>query len=185
MWGVRPRARIAQSGEMMSRVLVFIALIALIAAVPVSHVVAAKAEKVSVCHVNSANTPGSYAYDYSYSVDYTDLNPNDAIDWNDYDREYETAYEVTYHLGQVIEVSENALDAHLGHGDSTVFYALTEYAADWISSLDDIDYEYSYSYSYTYPNYYSYEYEYEYSRDGTSGVVKNADCYWTSIEYPD
>ena len=166
----------------MKRVFVFALLAGLVLAIPMSHVFAAKEAKVEICHVNSANSAGSYTYHYHNSRDYTDLNPNDGIDYNRYDYFYGYEYTYTYHLGRVIEVAESAVDAHVAHGDSASFNELTDYWADWITSLDDIDYSNTYEYSYTSPGHFVREFERESSRDGTSGVNKNANCWWRTYE---
>ena len=164
-------------GVSMKRVFVFALLAGLVLAIPMSHVFAAKEAKVEICHVNSANSAGSYTHVGSSMTDYTDLNPNDGTDYNQYDYSNEYDYTVTYNLGRVIEVAASAVDAHVAHGDSTVWYELTENAADYFTSMDDLDGSDSYDYSGTYAGYYSWVSHSEYTRDGTSAVIKNANCY--------
>ena len=166
----------------MKRVFVFALLAGLILAIPLSHVFAAKEAKVEICHVNSANSAGSLTYVGSYMADYTDLNPNDGYDYDQLDYSIEYDYTYTYHLGRVIEVAASAVDAHVAHGDSASWNELDEFWADYITSMDDLDDSYSYDYSYTSAGYYSYEYHSEYTRDGTSGVNKNANCWFTSYQ---
>ncbi len=132
--------------------------------------------KVDICHVNSSNSPGVYAYDYERTYKYT--YDNGTV----YDYGYTSGYSNTYHLGRVISVAESAVEAHVAHGDSTTFNDLTESTEDYITSLEDLNYNYSYYYSYDYGSY-LYEYGYSYGLDNTNAVVRNANCYWTAYEY--
>ena len=96
----------------MKRMLVLLCVVAFLIALPMSHAVfAGKAEKVAICHLNSAN-------------DVLDLEPFGVIAF-----------------GKEVEVSENALDAHLAHGDSTQYLLLTEEVRDLIEArvLDSFD----------------------------------------------
>ncbi len=77
----------------MKRLIIVVCVAGLLAALPMSHLVAAgkgPAPKVDICHVTD-------------SVDGLGAGGN-----------------VTLIVGHVINVSENAVDAHLAHGDSTV-----------------------------------------------------------------
>lgn len=78
----------------MKRLLVMLCVVAFLAALPLSHIaMAAPAEKVFICHVNSANDI---------------LGP--------------PAIPAVFVFGRVIEVADSAVAAHLAHGDSTLFY---------------------------------------------------------------
>jgi hypothetical protein len=154
----------------MRRFVLLLGLLALVVALPATHTVFAKATKVDVCHVNSANQPGLYNYSYLYRYDYDE---GYSYAWY----EYHYDYHLTYHLGQVIQVSESAVDAHVAHGDSIEFFALTESAVDYITSLEDWNEFYEYTYEGSY-----YTYTYQRVRDNTNAVVKNADCYWSTYE---
>ena len=74
---------------MRKTVIVLMVLAALLLVLPVGGAVAKPAPKVDICHVNGANTP------------LVDVVPG-----------------LTMYFGQVISVSENALPAHLAHGDA-------------------------------------------------------------------
>jgi len=85
----------------MKRMLVLFCVVAFLIALPMSHsVFAGKADKVAICHLNSAN-------------DVIDLGPFGVIAF-----------------GKEIEVSGNALDAHLAHGDSVDYLPLPEELRD-------------------------------------------------------
>jgi len=81
----------------MKRLLILLCVAGLLAAIPLSHVAAAKKpEKVAICHINSAN---------------------DVVVLDD-------GTVITY--GRVIEVSEKAIEAHEAHGDSTEFSTISK-----------------------------------------------------------
>ena len=164
----------------MHRLAILLALVALVVAVPATHTVFAKATKVDVCHVNSANQPGIYSYDWVSDYIY-----ENKISGYTYEYHYDYTYTITYHLGKVTSVAEDAVDAHVAHGDSTRFYALSDAMSDWIEALGDYgtDYEYGPNVIDT-PTYYRYYY-YKRTWNNESGVVKNADCYWTTYERVD
>jgi hypothetical protein len=83
----------------MKRLCVMLCVAGMLAAIPLCGVASAAKKapaKVQICHVNSAN-------DVVYFDDGTMMV-----------------------FGRVIEVSENAVDAHLAHGDSLVFIPMNE-----------------------------------------------------------
>ena len=172
----------------MTRITIFAGLIALIVALPASHILAAKPEKVSICHVNSSNSPGSRGYDYFSGIDYTDLHPNDGIDWNRFDRVFsDFTVTTTYNLGRVIEVDASAVDAHLAHGDSLFYFEPSDAYLDFISTIEDtLPPDSSSTFSFTSPNRYSYL-RTLFSREwfGTNAGVGNANCAWNTFERVD
>jgi hypothetical protein len=92
----------------MKRVLFVVCVVAFLAALPASHFALANgpAAKVFICHVNSANGVG---------IDPASGDP--------------------VFFGRVIEVSENAIAAHLAqHGDSTEFVTFDKADYDWIEA---------------------------------------------------
>lgn len=142
---------------MMRRASILFAVVASIAILPTLHTAqATPAAKVQVCHLNSSNTPATRTYDYEYHYNTTDL---------------EYHYDYTYSFGRVIEVNENAVDAHVEHGDSTSFGMLTEYLVEYFETWDQYDYSYSYD---ARPGL---DYYYSSSSDFTNGEINNADCY--------
>ena len=80
----------------MKRFLVLLAMVAMLLAAPMAHLASAKPikKKVDICHVNSAND--------------IILVPKRGL----------------VAFGKVISVSENAVPAHVAHGDSAVFFSL-------------------------------------------------------------
>ena len=96
----------------MKRLIVILCVVGFAAALPMSHsALAAKkapAAKVRICHVNSANDVVVFNETYSAM------------------------------LGRVTEVSENAVNAHLAHGDSEVFFPLSEEVRTWIEEVYEI-----------------------------------------------
>ena len=152
----------------MRRLALLIALVALVVAIPATHTVFAKAVKVDVCHLNSANQAAVISYDYQYDYVYPAYG---------YDYHYNYSYSYTYQMGMVISVDENAVDAHVAHGDSVYFNELTEYWANFFQNLDD--YYTDYEYEYEDANYYYY---YSSDYNNTNAVVKNADCWFYSAE---
>ena len=110
----------------MNRLFVFLAVVALVIALPVTHEAFAgnNNTKVEICHVNSSNSPGVYDLTYTYY--------------------YSGGYTYTYPVGRVIEVNASAVAAHVAHGDSTYFYPLDEYTINWLESLEGLNGSYYY-----------------------------------------
>jgi hypothetical protein len=80
----------------MKRLLLVACILAFLAALPASHLALAchgPASKVSICHVNSANGVG-----------------------------FDATTGAQVFFGRVINISENAVAAHLAHGDSLSYY---------------------------------------------------------------
>ena len=90
------------------RIALFVGLAALIVLIPITHVQAKKAEKVDICHVNSAN-------------DVFDAGPFGVLAF-----------------GKVISVSENSVAAHEKHGDSQLFGPVTDDLRDALELFLDI-----------------------------------------------
>ena len=125
----------------MRRFALLLAVVALIVIVPATHAVFAGGVKVDVCHINSANQPAIIHYDYVY--DYYLFNYVTGLPSESHSVR---SYTATYTLGKVISVDEDAVDAHVAHGDTTLFLplndataALLEHIADGYS---DIEYEF-------------------------------------------
>ena len=155
----------------MRRLVLFLGLMAIIIAIPATHdVFAAKMDKVSICHVNSSNTPGERMYSYGYEYDYA--NP----DYTDYTYWYTQTW--TYHLGREISVNGNAVEDHVAHGDSTSYSALGDMTAASLESLENGNNFYEYSYDYGYM-----VYSYWRGYQNTNAVVTNANCYWVTYEF--
>ena len=151
----------------MSRFIVIAAIAAFVIAVPMTHTADAGGNtKVDVCHVNSANSPGTVSYDYgtTYSYPYQGYSYSNSVSY-------------TYHVGKVISVDESAVQTHVDDGDSTWFYESDD--LDWIESLEDYsDSSYTYTYYVGYPYYTYYTCTSWTTYDNTNGVNKNANCYW-------
>ncbi|MCK6459212.1 MAG: hypothetical protein L6Q95_04875 [Planctomycetes bacterium] len=146
----------------MKRFVVLAAVAVLVIGLPLAHdAVAAKNVKVTICHLNSSNTPAVYSYSYWES-------------WYGY--EYSVAYEQTYYLGNMIEVDESAIAAHVGHGDpgpalGYEWAPLDDYAAEYLTTLEDYNGYFEFDYRPDWDYYGWYEY------DNVNAVIKNADCY--------
>jgi hypothetical protein len=94
----------------MKRLACLSAIAAFLLALPLLHLAHSKpATKVDVCHVNSAN---------------------DTLDLGD---------EGVYAFGRVISVSENAVPAHLNHGDSLAFFTFDKDDREAIEDAYDIN----------------------------------------------
>lgn len=90
----------------MKRLLILLCVAGLLAAIPLSHVaVAAK----------KTGQPPKVAICHLNSA-------NDVV----------VLEELVIAYGRVIEVSENAVAVHEAHGDSTVYFEMSEEARDWI-----------------------------------------------------
>jgi hypothetical protein len=150
-------ARKRAGGAFMKRLMVLAAVAALVLALPLTHdAFAAKDVKVTICHVNSSNTPAVISYSYwEYYYGYV----------------YSGAYETTYYLGNMIEVDESALPAHYGHGDPNAWAPLNDWVVEYLTTLEDYNGYYEYDYRPTYDYYGWYEY------NNVNAVIKNADCY--------
>ena len=97
----------------MKRLIVVLCVAGLLAALPLSHLVAARpAPKVEICHI----TPN-----YAPSVPFQWIFPNN---W------------VVAHYGHIISVSENAAQAHYDHGDPVPVF-LTEDFDQFIPGFDN------------------------------------------------
>ncbi len=138
----------------MRRLILFVALAALIVALPATHdVFAKKMPKVKICHVNSSNSAGLLDFKFLPNV-------------------------ISFNFGRVISVDASAVDAHVAHGDRAKYFftpdskhighwAITcpktwDKYVDWAQSLEDMK-----------PVFFF---------DNTNAVVKNANCSWISIE---
>ena len=98
----------------MRRLLVVLCVVGFVVALPMSHLAFAArggAPKVEICHI----TPN-----YAPSEAFPFLSPNNVV---------------VALYGHVIEVSENAADAHYGHGDPTAVFM----TADWAGIIPGFD----------------------------------------------
>jgi hypothetical protein len=156
--------------DLMRRLVLLLGLMALVVALPASHGAFAKSTKVDVCHVNAGNQAGFYG-----TVDDVKVKTDGVWQYN-----YTYIKGYTWRLGKVISVSEDAVDAHVAHGDSTWFYALTDERADYIESFDIYD-QVLYVVEYGDPDGDDYYYHRS-AREGIPGRVTNADCYWVTYD---
>jgi hypothetical protein len=145
----------------MNRLFVFLAVVALVIALPVTHDAFAgnNNTKVEICHVNSANSPAVVSYTY----------------WDNFCGSYYKSgpYTTTYVLGRVIEVDESAVDTHLANGDAQYFSALDDYWTGYLTSVEEniVDVTYSHYHS---CGLHSWGYDYT----NTNAVIKNANCWF-------
>jgi hypothetical protein len=152
----------------MKRLALFVAIVAVAVLVPATHGLLAKpANKVDVCHLNSSNQPGVIQEDVAYFEI-----------WGGYEYSYSYSLTSTYFVGRVISVDESAVPAHVAGGDSTWFYALDEYTADALTSLEDWQ-DYYYDWYWDDMNYGWYSVDYT----NTNAVITNANCYFYTATY--
>ncbi len=152
----------------MKRVALFVAIVAVAIMVPATHGLLAKpASKVDVCHLNSSNEPGVIREVGSYFEVYGGF-------------EYSWSWSATstYFLGRVISVAQSAVPAHVAGGDSTWFYALDEWTADALTSLEDWE-DCFYEWYWDDENYGWYSVDYT----NTNAVITNANCYFYTFSY--
>ena len=157
----------------MRRLILFMALAALIVALPATHdVFAKKMPKVKICHVNSSNSPAVKDVRWDYEKVYR------AFPLRPITRSGRVV--TTYHLGRVIMVSRNAMATHVAHGDSPRFASLTRRGAAMLTSLEDRE-TFSRSWMGFDPGFGRYKVTVDGEFDNTNAVIKNANCVWTTV----
>jgi hypothetical protein len=146
----------------MRRIFGFMCLAAILVALPLTHSLAGKSEKVTICHLDSANSPGVHQFSWNW------LGP------------FYPRAKYTMYYGRVIEVAEDAVDAHLAHGDRVEdFYTpddTSPYGHYW-SDWDEFVY-FGESLTTIYPD----QRQWPHWFDDTDAVVKNANCGWVTYE---